>query len=346
MSEFRGISKLSMEFLGYILLSVIIAAFSFGFLYYMSISVAERIVQKQTGELVLITEPRFLFWLGAICFAAALTIFFTFFLFFSSQKIHYLLSITNAVKMLEGGRLELQIPVEGEDELSELADSLNHFSVTLLEYQESEKAAQQEKQELVRSLSHDIRTPLTAIISYSDFISTGKYGNQEIREVYTKRIQEKACRILELTDLLLTQEEQSIQPAEVLNGRLLFQQLLDEFRDTLEEEGYTVRLSEPLEVDFDVRLEPQDMLRIFDNLFSNIVKYADKTREIAVTLTMKDEYLTLVQENRMTKIQENPLKSYGIGLQNIRRIVTKYTGAMSTTSGEQKYRIEIQMKYL
>lgn len=346
MNKFKGISKLSMEFLGYLFLSVATAVFSFAFLYYMSMSIAGKIVEKRTGDLNVISDVRFLSWLQAVCFVAALIIFLAFFLFFSGQKIVYILSITNAVEMFEGGRLDIEIPVKGEDELAELARGLNRFSQTLQQHMQGEEDMRRERHELVRSLSHDIRTPLTAIISYSDFIRTGRYDTNESLEAYASCIQEKAYRIQELAELLLNDEDVIQNVTALVNGKLLFEQMLSEFRDSLEGEGYTVRIKWFLEEDFEVRIVPQDMLRIFDNLYSNIIKYGDKAQEIEVELIINGEYLQLTQKNAVQKMRENQVKSYGIGLQNIRRIAKKYSGDITIDSGEERYQIEIQINRL
>ncbi|MBR5005066.1 MAG: LacI family DNA-binding transcriptional regulator, partial [Erysipelotrichaceae bacterium] len=63
-----------------------------------------------------------------------------------------------------------EIPLQGENELTELATRVNELSKEEQTFQEKEKQLQEEKISLIRSLSHDIRTPLTSMMSYSELL--------------------------------------------------------------------------------------------------------------------------------------------------------------------------------
>lgn len=334
------IPKLSLKLIGYILISLVTAIFSFAFLYYMSSSIADRFIEKGMASVALTSDPRFLSWLRSVCFCAATVIFFTFFLFFLGQQISYLLSITNAVRMMEGGKLELEINVKGNDELSELADSLNQFSKAFQEHMQHEEFMKKEKQNLVRSLSHDIRTPLTAILSYSDFIQSKRYDTPQKLTEYATIIQEKAYRIKELTDLLLNEEEYPADQEKSLNITLLFAQLIGEFSDALLMEGFLVETSVQFHLDLYAALETSDMIRIFDNLYSNIIKYADKSQPIDIALSFRDSRLMLTQTNAVRPApRTTPMTSHGIGLDSIRRILQKYNGTIETKLEDNSFQI-------
>ena len=62
------------------------------------------------------------------------------------------------------------MPIEGDNELKELAESINFLSETERRLRQLETELQAEKEQLIRDLSHDIRTPLTAMLSYSDYL--------------------------------------------------------------------------------------------------------------------------------------------------------------------------------
>ena len=70
------------------------------------------------------------------------------------------------VEALRTHRMDFTMPIEGDNELKELAESINFLSETERRLRQLETELQAEKEQLIRDLSHDIRTPLTAMLSY------------------------------------------------------------------------------------------------------------------------------------------------------------------------------------
>ena len=66
------------------------------------------------------------------------------------------------------------VPVEGNNELTQLAKSVNYLSQTQREVKQREQALSAEKEQFIRGLSHDIRTPLTSIMAYSELLAGEK----------------------------------------------------------------------------------------------------------------------------------------------------------------------------
>lgn len=319
--------------------AAIIASFSFGFLYLTSVSLVERAAGKEA-------EPQLLYGIGMICVLAAMVVFFAFFLLFIGQKIAYILSINKGVQILKGGDLTFRIECSGDDELSELADTINSFAEALEGYRQNEDRMKKEKEALIRSLSHDIRTPLTAIISYTDFIKNKKYDSDEKLESYIQVIQNKAYQIQELTDLLLNagkREDEALEET-ILKGELLFEQFISELEGALEDKDFQVDVEQFELGDFKTRVNVQDMTRIFDNLYSNIIKYADPQEKIGLQVFLEEGYVTVIQTNRIKDKKTKGTQSYGIGLKNIEQIVRKYEGRINIMSDPKHYKIEIKIK--
>ncbi|MGL5379557.1 HAMP domain-containing sensor histidine kinase, partial [Clostridium sp.] len=251
--------KLALELIGYLITSIVIASFSFCFLYFISISIGEKAIENGFYDSSTISDPEFLYWLQLICILATIIIFFTFFLLFLGQKISYILSITNAIQILKEGDLSFKIDSIGNDELTDLADTINSFSMALKNYRENEERLKKEKDELIRSLSHDIRTPLTAIISYSDFIKDKKYNSPEKLNSYIEIIQNKAYQIQDLSSLLLnpnsTQDKSSDNS--LLDGKLLFEQFISEFTDALEDNDFKIDLDKLGLINFKTKVNVQ-----------------------------------------------------------------------------------------
>ena len=83
-------------------------------------------------------------------------------------------------------------PVEGNNELTQLAKSVNYLSQTQREVKQREQALSAEKEQFIRGLSHDIRTPLTSIMAYSELLAGEKAVAPEEQEKYLHLIHTKA----------------------------------------------------------------------------------------------------------------------------------------------------------
>lgn len=336
------IPKLALGLVGHLILSLTIAAFSFGFLSTTSYGVAQRFaLEGNYGDI----DYQVVEVIEIASFFGALVVFLAMFLYLIGQKLSYILEINKAIGQLEGGNLSYRIAVEKEDELSELAYNLNKLAQTLEAYRSNEEKIEQERVKLVRSLSHDIRTPLTAIISYTDFIKDKKYDSEEKLEAYINIIQSKAYQIKELAQILFDNQQQAgdMGEKEIYNGKVLMDQLMQEYEVILEDEGFQVVTQMEEIEEFQTTMAPQDLVRIFDNLCSNVIKYADKSEQVIFTMTYKINRLTIIQTNSMKPEKSKEVESYGIGLKNIKQIVSQYGGSINSDTLDTKYKIKIQI---
>lgn len=337
------IPKLTLELIGYVLTSTVISAFSGCFLYFMCFALADKSIASGYYDASSISTPEFTYWLQLICILASLVVFFTFFLLFVGQKISYILSITNAIQTLREGNLSYKIDIVGSDELTVLADTINSFSLALRNHRENEDRLKKEKENLIRSLSHDIRTPLTAIISYSDFIKNKKYDSNDKLETYIETIQSKAYQIQDLTTLLLNPTYNKPQDNSTVDGKLMFEQFISEFIDSLEDNDFEVDINQLGLVNFQNNFNVQDIARIFDNLYSNIIKYADNQVKIGLTIFLFDENIVLTQTNAVKDKRNNYVESNGIGLNNINQLVNSYNGYVNSILINKTFKIEIKL---
>jgi signal transduction histidine kinase len=330
--------KLALEIIGYLTASIMIASFSFSFLYLTSSSLMEKIAPEES-------DLQLFYMLGMICALGAMVIFFAFFLLFLGKKISYILSINKGVQILKGD-ITFRVECEGDDELTELADTINIFAAELQRYKENEDRLKKEKEILIKSLSHDIRTPLTSIISYSDFIKSKQYQGDESLDKYIEVIQNKAYQIQELTDLLLNVDEKQDDALGemVLEGKVFFEQLVSELEGALEYEDFQVDVDKDGLGDFKIRLNVQDMTRVFDNLYSNIIKYANPQEKIWIQIYLQGEELTIVQTNKIKEKNIKGTQSYGIGIKSMEQIIKKYQGEINVMSDPKNYKIEIRVK--
>ena len=260
-----------------------------------------------------------------------------------SRYITYILTITGGIENLKKGEYEQGVPVEQNNELTDLAVAINDMSQAQKEFRKKENALTQEKEQLIRTLSHDIRTPLTSILAYSDYLlEKGEISPGEQRS-YAGLIQKKAQQIRDLTDILLDGTHRNLEKYE--NAKFLFQQLCMEFQEELENE-YEVVLDFSGCPDFSGVFDIRELQRIFDNLSSNIKKYADPQKQVTISVGIEGDSLCIYQSNAI--LQPKPQsESYQIGLKSMRRIAQLYGGKVEIKKTETDFAITISfIEYL
>ena len=252
------------------------------------------------------------------------------------DRITYIRKITDGIDALHDPAAGVSIPLEGNNELTALAQAINEMTEVRQQLRQREQALAAEKEQLVRSLSHDIRTPLTSILAYSDFLAQQAEGEQKAQ---LNTIRSKAEQIRDLTAVLLDGTRRNLEQFD--NGRLLMEQIVSEFEEELEEQ-FNLSIDFGHCPAFSAWLDVQELRRIFDNLASNIRKYADSTKPVILAVGYDNGTLRIRQTNTILSPKEQH-ESYGIGLSSIRRIVQGYSGSVTVEESGQQFSICIQL---
>ncbi len=331
------VTKLSHEILGFLGVTLVISLFLFAFLYLTAISISELYFESRNTILTESSTATLRSWIRNISVLAVLFFFIALFLTLLSQKFSYLREIIRGVDALRIHRMNYEVLVEGNDELTELAERINYLSQTERKLAEQEMRLAEEKKQFIRALSHDIRNPLTAMLSYTEYLLKQKEPNPEELRAYLDMIQRKARQMKELSDQLLENSERKTEYIE--DGRCLMIQLSEDWLESLDEKfscSIDLRDCPRFCGDFDVR----ELQRIFDNLASNIEKYADDTKAVSLRIFAKRQSLHLIQKNTKKKLREET-ESHRIGLSSIRHILASYGGKMDIQEDEELFCIHL-----
>ncbi len=334
----RKKKKLAREILGLLGASLAATFFFYEFLMLAANEVMRSYCERQA---VVLSEMR-LTELEAWAFGAGLVtavLFFVFlFLTLLGRKLGYIRTLTEGVEALQAHRMDLALPLEGNNELTRLAESINYLSATEKAVREKEKALHEEKEQLIRSLSHDIRTPLTSILAYSEYLSSAEEAPAEERQRQLRLIREKAEQIRRLTDVLLEGGRRALEY--FADARLLMEQLAGEFEEALEED-FAVETELASCAAFSGSFDVQELRRVFDNLASNVKKYADAAYPVRLSVKT-EEGLVLRQENRKSAGDARG-ESFGIGLDSIRRIAQQYGGSVTVEESETDFAVTVRL---
>ena len=188
------------------------------------------------------------------------------------------------------GNLGLFEPVK-----EDLVQIRNGFDKAVQEEVKSHKM----KTELITNVSHDLKTPLTAIITYVNLLKE-KNLTPEQREQYVDTLDKKSLRLKRLIeDLFEVSKANSgnvqlnLQNCDLVN---LIKQCFYEVEDRFEEKKLTTRISMPEEKVI-LRLDSEKTYRIYENLFNNILKYAMPGTRVYITMTESDGWVTVAVKN-------------------------------------------------
>lgn len=259
------------------------------------------------------------------------------------KKMEYMRTLSNEIAILEGGSLDYEITVKGEDELASLADGLDHMRISFKKMIEREAEMMKENQKIITEMSHDLRTPVTSILLYLEILKKEKYENQEQIKEYCEKIVKKAQRMKQLTENLfeysLVSGEKKINLEEPEYCEVIFYDLLSETGSYLIQNGF--------DVDFQIEWENKRLsvcteyiVRVVDNITSNIIKYADPHQKVKI-FSVNTEHMTgFAFENKKKTIQDRK-DSTGVGLQSIKNMMKKMNGDCRICQHENDFRIEL-----
>lgn len=171
-----------------------------------------------------------------------------------------------------------------------------------------EKTKSQEmRNELITNISHDIKTPLTSIINYADIISSGKCTEEEVKS-YSEILTKQSSKLSDLLFNLIEVSKISTGAVKVefgeINVQLFLSQTIEEFSMRFNEKNLTVESIMPEEEVF-IMADGMKLWRVFENLFSNIVKYAMPGTRIYINVVSSDEKVIIMLKN----ISEKPVLS-------------------------------------
>jgi signal transduction histidine kinase len=215
------------------------------------------------------------------------------------RKVAALRGLISGVQTIRAGNLAHRIPAAGGAPFTELAASVNGIAEGLSAAVGNEVKAERMKAELITNVSHDLKTPLTSIITYIDLLKSEGPGSEHAAE-YVGVLDAKARRLKALTEDLFEAAKAasgSMQPSlEKLDVGELIEQGLGELSDRIRESGLDFRFAKPERRLF-VMADGKLLWRVMENLFSNVFKYAMPSSRVYVAASGAGGRVTVAVKN-------------------------------------------------
>lgn len=207
-------------------------------------------------------------------------------------------AIKDGLEIIRNGDIHHTIDIQGDGELAILATNINGITDGLKEAVNNEVRSQRLKNELITNVSHDIRTPLTSIITYVDLLKTEK--DQSKLTEYIEILDQKSQRLKILTDDLFEAAKASSGSIPVNYEKIdiisLITQGLGELNDKIEALKLEFKMNYPKDKVY-ITADGKLLWRAIENLLSNIFKYALKGSRVYMDIEALGSEVMLTIKN-------------------------------------------------
>lgn len=314
------------------------------YLYYFPLQ-----TKGETALLLIYHYPliQYMSWYMAVIIIFALSIYISILMKFIQKKVSAIQILQHDVAVLSLGYWEHEITEMPDDEIGLLGKELKSMQKSFHENMENEKAAKKANQELVTSLSHDLRTPLTSLLGYLELIRY-REGTVEQKKKYLDHSLQKVEQIRSLSDklfeyFLISEREETLEFHEQsLNNWLSY---IQDNADFMIQDGLDLEVHMQSPENYKAVYNLEMLQRAVDNVFSNIHKYADRKETITIEGDVFDQFYRVQMRNTISTDNE-AVDSTKIGLKSAKRIMCMHHGQLNIENDRKYFLVELLLPFL
>lgn len=215
------------------------------------------------------------------------------------SKVRKFQTIQEGLKVAKAGDYDYKIELEGTGEFTQMAEDINAMTSGMKIAVQNEVKSERLKTELITNVSHDIKTPLTSIISYVDLLKREGINSPNAPK-YLDVLDRKSNRLKTLTEDLFEAAKAnsgSIEPNfQKVNVSALISQILGELDEKIQESKLTFKVTSSKGRIY-ARADGRLLSRVMENLLSNIFKYALKESRVYIETSQTEKEVIISFKN-------------------------------------------------
>ena len=259
--------------------------------------------------------------------------------------------LQNGVEKIQEDNLDFHVEYNEDDELGELCCSMEKMRSELWQKQKALWESLEQRKLLNASVAHDIRTPITVLKGYLDYlekmIPQDKLTEDMLLDTVSS-MQGAVNRLEQYVDCV--RDVEKIENIEIEKRPENEKRLLDEMRSNVQqlETNKEILISSNIMTMDEVRLDKSVLFRIFENLLQNALRYAKK--QVRINISQKKDFLILTVEDDGNGFAGKDLEKaatvfyssdkegqhFGIGLSICRILCEKHGGLLSISNNKNK----------
>jgi signal transduction histidine kinase len=259
-------------------------------------------------------------------------------------------TLVYGVHQIRDGNLSYRIEYGGKDEIGAVCADFNEMAERLLDMVNARQKDEENRKELVAGISHDLRTPLTSILTYVEGIEIGLASSPEIERHYLETIKNKAKDLEYIVRQLFLLSKLDIGEFPMQMKRIDIGNWLSDFVDSASEEygqkGLKVELTENTP-GVEVNVDSVQLGNVLTNIIENSLRYVDKEQKITRVVCRSDSknaIITLSDNGpgvpgetldklfhmfyRGDKARRNTSQGSGLGLAISAKIIERFEGTI------------------
>ncbi|MGM0445436.1 MAG: HAMP domain-containing sensor histidine kinase [Bacillota bacterium] len=271
----------------------------------------------------------------------------------SRQILIPLEELNEATKNIAEGNLDYEIDYCGDNELGSFCEAFETMRLKLKKSLEKQAIYENNRKELIASISHDLKTPITSIQGYVEGLIDGVYKDEKTYNKYLTIIKDKSIRLNHLIDDLFYFSKLELDKLEVnkkeYNSKEIFEEILTSYKLEFEQIRQKLIIEKPIP-DLKINIDKHRIDQVFDNIIKNAREFMDEDGTVKVSFDVEDNYLVVniadngvgikeeVQKNifekfyRGEKSRNRQFGGTGLGLAICKEIIEAHNGEIGVYS--------------